>query len=119
MSLPRDTLYFGLLNKLKVFSNSINIRRVHNLYFGDQHLSVIKKTPVGRKGLSITNFIVKMKIFFLKTQPLPRRTTSVKIDKLPLPRRHRHGIKKSLPRRDGLLKESAATAPPPRRHGHL
>jgi hypothetical protein len=33
-----------------------------------------------------------MKIFFLKTQPLPRRTTSVKIDKLP------------LPRRDGLLK---------------
>jgi len=40
-----------------------------------------------------------MKIFFSKTQPLPRRTASVKIDKLPLPRRHRHGIKKSLPRR--------------------
>jgi hypothetical protein len=47
-----------------------------------------------------------MKIFFSKIQPLPRRTASVKIDKLP------------LPRRDVLLKESAATAPPPRRDRH-
>ncbi len=51
MSLPRDMTYLLKKNKLIFFTCSMSIRRVHNLYSCHQLLPVMKKKPLGRKGL--------------------------------------------------------------------